>query len=549
LRPVSGSNLLHALITLFAGLGLFFIGIKLLGTEMAQLTGRRVRRWIARSTGGYPQAALVGLAGGAVTQSTNAITVILMSLTSADLITPRQARPVLAWANIGTAALVLIASVDLHLFVLTLIGVIGLCFYLNLDRSKRLRPAVSALLGLGLLFLGLEVMRDGAHALAALPMVVDAFRVATGSALLSLLAGGALAMLTQSSTTVSILAIAMGTAGLLELEQAMLLVYGASIGSGLGTYLVAAQTAGTPRQLAIYQTLLKSAGIALLLPALIVEQAGHVPLLAAWVRAATDSPGLRIGLVYLACQVAAVAAAALLARVIQPVLERLAPPSAAESLSRPRYLYEQALAEPATALSLVEREQSRIFALLPLHLGIADALTGESGVPIAAAAAPSATALTAAVDEFLGDMADTGADRETLEQVADRRAANTLLQGLHEAMADFALRLAGPAETPSLRTLVANLGEGLGALLLTAEDGIRTGDAAELQLVQQMTAERDSLVDSLRRRVMAAERGLSGADQELLYGLTSLFERIVWLLRRFTAAAAVQAERRAAAEA
>ena len=101
----------------------------------------------------------------------------------------------------------------------------------------------------------------------------------------------------------------------------------------------------------------------------------------------------------------------------------------------------------------------------------------------------------------------------------------------------------------ALRTLVANLGEGLGALLLTAEDGVRTGDATELQLVQQMTAERDSLVDTLRRRVMATERGLSGADQELLYGLTSLFERIVWLLRRFTAAAADQAERRAAAEA
>jgi phosphate:Na+ symporter len=548
-RPVYRSRLLDALITLFAGLGLFFVGIKLLGAEMAQLTGRRVRRWIARSTGSYPQAALVGLAGGVVTQSTNAITVILMSLASADLITPRQARPVLAWANIGTAALVLIASIDLHLFVLTLIGLIGFCFYLNLDRSKRLRPIVSAMLGLGLLFLGLEVMRDGAHALAALSLVVEIFRFATGSAVLAFIAGGALAMMTQSSATVSILAIAMGGAGLLELEQAMLLVYGASVGSGLGTYLVAAQTAGTPRQLAIYQTFIKCAGVALLLPALILEEFGHLPMLAAGVRHVATAPGLRIGLVYLACQVAAVLVAGLLEGVIQPVLARLSPPSATESLSRPRYIYEQALAEPATALILVEREQARIFALLPLHLGIADALSGEATQPAAAAAKPSATALIAAVGEFLADLAGTGADHETLEQVADRRAGNTLLQGLHEAMAEFAQKLAGPAETPAVQALGANLGEGLGALLLTAEDGIRTGDAEELRLVQQMTAERDSLVDNLRRRVMAAEHGLSGADQELLYGLTSLFERIVWLLRRFTAAAADQAERRASAEA
>jgi len=38
----------------------------------------------------------------------------------------------------------------------------------------------------------------------------------------------------------------------------------------------------------------------------------------------------------------------------QPLLARLAPPSAAEGLSRPRYLYEQALAEPSTALTLVD---------------------------------------------------------------------------------------------------------------------------------------------------------------------------------------------------
>ncbi len=452
---------MDALITLFAGLGLFFIGIKLLGAEMAQLTGRRVRRWVARSTGTYPQAAGVGLAGGVVTQSTNAITVILMSLASADLIAPRQARPVLAWANIGTAGLVLVASIDLHLFVLTLIGLIGVCFYLNLDRSKRLRPVVSTLLGLGLLFLGLEVMREGAHALAALPLVVTIFRFAASSSVLALIAGTLLALLTQSSGTVSILAITMATAGLVGLEQAMLLVYGASLGSGIGTYLVAAKTTGTPRQLAIYQTLIKSAGVVLLLPLFVIEQAFGVPLVAAAIRAISAAPGFQIGLVYLACQLTAVAVAGALEGVIQPMLERLAPPSAAESLSRPRYLYDQALAEPDTAVTLVEREQTRIFALLPLHLGIADPLGDEGARLGAAAAMPTAASLLAAVTNFLSDLADTGASRETLERVADRQAANTLLQGLHEAMAEFAGKLAQTAETPAMQMLSGNLGEGL----------------------------------------------------------------------------------------
>jgi phosphate:Na+ symporter len=535
-------------ITLFAGLGLFFIGSKLLGTEMAQLTGRGAQRRISLLTGGYPRGALVGLAGGTLTQSTNAITVILMSLASADVLTLRQARPILAWANIGTAALVIVAPIDLHLFVLTLIGSIGVGFYLNLDRSRQWRPVVSTLLGLALLFFGLEVMRDGAHALTALPTVSDSLRMASGSPIVAFMIGGALALVIQSSATVSILSITMVSAGLVTLEQAMLLVYGASLGSGLGTYLVAAQTSGTPRQLAIYQALIKSAAVMLLLPIFVIEREFKLPLLAAAVRRLASEPGLQIGLVYLACQITSVGIAAALEHVMQPMLERLAPASPVESLSRPRYLYNQALREPETALMLVDREQTRIFALLPLHLGIVEPLGAEGARVDATAAEVTATLLIAAVDTFLADLADTGASRETLERVADQRARNTLLQGLHETMAELARKLAQPAETQAIRTLGTNLSEGLGALLLTADEGVKTGDADDLRLVQQLTTDRDSVVDTLRQRAMAAERGLSGSDQELLYGLTNLFERIVWMLHRFAIAATDQAVRRAAAE-
>jgi phosphate:Na+ symporter len=136
-----------------------------------------------------------------------------------------------------------------------------------------------------------------------------------------------------------------------------------------------------------------------------------------------------------------------------------------------------------------------------------------------------------------------------LERIADQRARNTLLQGLHETMGELARKLSEPAEAMAIRTLHANLAEGLGALLLTAEEGVKTGDVEELRLLQHLTTDRDSLVDTLRHRAMATERGLSGSDQELLYGLTSLFERVVWMLHRFAVAATDQATRRAVAEA
>ena len=85
--------------SLLAGLGLFFVGIKGISANLGQLAGRSLRKWVARSTGNYVLSALIGMLAGALVQSTNAVTVILMSLAKADLITLRQATPILVWSN------------------------------------------------------------------------------------------------------------------------------------------------------------------------------------------------------------------------------------------------------------------------------------------------------------------------------------------------------------------------------------------------------------------------------------------------------------------
>ena len=257
--------------SLLAGLGLFFVGIKGLSTNLGQLAGRSLRQWVARSTGSYSLSALIGLLSGALVQSTNAVTVILMSLTKADLITLRQAMPISAWANVGTAALVLAVAINIHLFVLLLIAITGFCYYLNLDRSPRWR-LVSALLAISLLFLGLEFMRNGAEELRGIDWVREFFQVAAQWSISAFLVGIILAVITQSSATVTVIAIAMTAAKLLTLEQASVTVFGASVGSGLSTYMVATGMAGTSRQLAILQALVKTLEIAALLPIFIVER-------------------------------------------------------------------------------------------------------------------------------------------------------------------------------------------------------------------------------------------------------------------------------------
>ena len=127
--------------SILAGLGLFFVGTKGIAANLSQLAGRSLRQWVARSTGNYAMSAVIGTLAGALVQSTNAITVILMSMAKAEMITPRQARPILVWSNVGTSVLVLAVAIDIHLFVLLLTATTGVFYYLNLDRSPRWHPS------------------------------------------------------------------------------------------------------------------------------------------------------------------------------------------------------------------------------------------------------------------------------------------------------------------------------------------------------------------------------------------------------------------------
>jgi phosphate:Na+ symporter len=525
---------ISAFVSIIAGIGLFVIGIKGIAANMSQLAGRRLRDWLARSTSSYLAGAFVGVISGALTQSTNAITIILMSLFKADLITLERARPVLLWANVGTVVLVAAASVDIHAFALIMVSAAGACSYLDLDRSPRWRLLAATLFSLALLFLGMELMRQGAHDVGSLEWVKDVFAYSARWNATAFAIGIVLAVFTQSSATVSVIAMAMASAGLVTLDQAMITLYGASLGSGFGTYVIARSMKGKARQLALLQVIVKMLGVAVLLPLFIVERYSGQPLLVHGIAAVTDNPNYQIALVYAVIQLISVVAQEILNRPLQPLITMLCPPSAEDTLSTPRYLFDQAIEDPETALGLVDREQARIFELLPLHLGKVENWDSSEPLPARSVILPSAKALCGAVDHFLRDLSTSGGSRDVLALIANRQSRNLLVLAAHEALDELAVALAKPLMVAQLRTLLDNLGEGLGALLLTAADANRSLDPDDLAMLRHLTADRDSLVDTMRRRVIASEAGLSADDHQLLYGVTSLFERVIWLLRRYS---------------
>lgn len=518
---------------LFAGLGLFFIGVRGIGSHMKQMTGRRFRGWVARATGHSLGSAIVGVVAGIVTQSSNAVTFIVVSLVTSGMVELRRALPVLAWANVGTSLLVFLATLDIHLAVLYLLGVVGFCHYFGLNDHDRYRHAVGALFGVGTLFLGLWLIKVGAAPLKDLEWIRAFMRFSEGSLALPFMAGLALTLVIQSSSTMSAIAVTMTTAGILNLDQALMIVLGSNLGSGFGTFLLAGNLTGTGRQLALIQLWVKSLGVVILLPGLLLElNLGFIGIKAWSARLGGDLPH-QVAVIYLLLQLLSAAVATLLSGSLERLARHLCPPHPTEALSKPIYLYEQAVDEAETALDLVEKEQARLIGLLPRELDELrlDELAGEAYQ--ARELHEACRAVADQCDSFIDRLMGQSQSHHALERLMNVRSRNELLIHLQDGCLNLLDLLKTDFPEPAAIRLRHNLIEGLCAVLMVLEETLQEGESADCDLLLTLTSDRAVTMKNLREALIRTDSGLSKESQALLLPATSLFERLIWLTNRY----------------
>lgn len=524
------------LASFLGGLGLFLMGMRGVGSHLQQMTGKRLRRAIARATRSAISGGITGAALGALTQSSNAVTFIATSMVQAGIISLKSALPVVAWSNLGTAVLVLAASLDLRLTALWLLGCAGCSLAFGLDYRGRWKVGLGAVFYLGLLFLGLVMLKAAAGPLRGSVVVQQAMAFAGDALLPPFLVGAVVTMIAQSSSTVTILAIALTQIGLLTGAQAGMAVCGASLGSGLSVLLLAGGLRGTARQLSVFQTLFKSAG-AVLFGLLFVAwrlaaPSAELPFGELWGGITLAD---RLALLFLGLQIVPALGIAPLLPLIPRLLERLSPPTLEEGLSRPRFIYDQALEDPPTALDLVEREQVRLFGQLPPLLNaVREGGAGVPGPPRAVVSDGSA-AVEAAVAAFLQELLARGCGRPELGRAVALDLLNTLLGSLRETVAELAavLDVAAYREPGDpVGTLVYPLAEALHLLLTELHETILSRKGEDAEMLWHLASDRSEMMDGMRRRFSAAGGDLPQGGHELLFRATALFERAVWLIGR-----------------
>ncbi|WP_456450523.1 Na/Pi cotransporter family protein [Hydrogenimonas sp.] len=155
----------------FSGLGLFLFGMIYLENQIRLFAGRAFKRWVRFATGTRFKSFAAGLAATALFQSSSVVTLMALSLIGAGLMSLEHAIAVIFGANIGTTVTAWIVGfvgfkLDIKLLSYAFVGIGGLGSVLA-EEGSRTRALLNAMVGFGLIFMGLEGMKESFSAFAA----------------------------------------------------------------------------------------------------------------------------------------------------------------------------------------------------------------------------------------------------------------------------------------------------------------------------------------------------------------------------------------------
>ena len=232
-----------ALITgLGGGLALFLFGMRQTTESLQTVAGNSMKNLLARLTPNRFTAAIAGAIITAVIQSSSVTTVLVVGFISAGLLNLSQSIGVIIGANVGTTITSQIIAFKVSQYGLLMIAIGFLTDVVV--KSKKIKQWGMVLMGLGLIFFGMELMSNATGPLRQWQPFIDAMRNMQNP-LLSILIGLIFTAVVQSSSATAGVVIVLASQGLISLESGIGLIYGSNIGTCV-TAIIAAF--GRPRE-------------------------------------------------------------------------------------------------------------------------------------------------------------------------------------------------------------------------------------------------------------------------------------------------------------
>ncbi|RUO31608.1 Na/Pi cotransporter [Aliidiomarina sedimenti] len=222
---------------LIGSLGIFIFGMKIFSEGLQKMAGSRLKGILSGMTRNRLTGVVTGFGTTAITQSSTTTTVMAVSFVNAGLLTFVQSTGVIMGANIGTTITAWMVSLFGFKFQITPIAlaVIGIFFAFLFSKNNRLRNIAEAMVGFGIIFIGLEFIKGAVPDINSNPEMFAFLDSFTDYGFLSMLAfvlvGTILTLLTQSSSAATAITLVMLFEGWVTFPIAAAMVLGENIGT------------------------------------------------------------------------------------------------------------------------------------------------------------------------------------------------------------------------------------------------------------------------------------------------------------------------------
>lgn len=435
--PTGALPFLAIAMGLFGGLALFLFGLDLMADALKLVAGEGMRGILSKLTTNRFTGVLAGATVTAIIQSSSVTTVLLVGFISAGLMNLTQAVGVIMGANIGTTITAQIIAFKVTQYALLVVAIGFLVQFVS--SNERVRHYGRVILGLGLIFFGMQLMSDGMQPLRAFAPFID-FMKRMDSPLIGILFGAAFTGLVQSSSATTGIVIVLAGQGFISLPAGIALIFGANIGTCVTAGLASLGKPREAKRAVFVHFLFNSAGVMLWFPfisqltELVVWLSPAAVNLTGGERLAAETPRqiANAHAIFNVCNtVLFIGFAGPMARLVTRLLpDRPKPPIEG---STPKYLDHLLLESPPLALDMVRLELGRLGAavLRVARRSLKTVVRGD-GIELEElkAADASIDGLHEAIIDYLGKLSQANLDDRQSERLHCYLSAANYLENI-----------------------------------------------------------------------------------------------------------------------
>lgn len=348
------------LLDVIGGLGIFLFGMLYLNEGLQKIAGQKMRQVLITLTGVKWRAFLSGLVVTGLNQSSSATAVLVVTLVSAGLLPFAATMPLMMGAAIGSTVTAQLVAFRLSDYAVLISG-IG--FFLKfLSKTRRKQYIGEAILGFGVLFLGMKIMSDSLSPLKHYEPFMNLMR-GVENPLAGILVGLFFTMIIQSSGATSGIVIALALSEAINLRQAISINLGASIGTCITGAIAAIGRGREGKRVVLWHTFFQTVGVILVYPFITVVQYCQEP---AWIYfikwftktvVASTSLARQIAMAHTLVSVFNAMIFWPLLGVFRPLMEKILPAKEEEKPFGPIYLQENLITGGMPELALLQAKK------------------------------------------------------------------------------------------------------------------------------------------------------------------------------------------------